>query len=141
MVHRVVWRTLNGHADAEDIAQEAFLRLWKNPAQVREAGALKGWLMRVAGNLAMDRFRIKPTEVIEAADHITDGRPDAEQTLSRTWATQRVDHAIAKLPERQRLALSMVHFEEFTNIEAAAAIGIKTKLLLPNERIENLEWK
>ena len=52
LVHRVVWRMMNGHADAEDVAQEAFLRLWRNPAQVREGGAVKGWLMRVASNLS-----------------------------------------------------------------------------------------
>lgn len=41
-VYRLVWRMTGGHADSEDIAQEAFLKLWQNPAQVREAGALKG---------------------------------------------------------------------------------------------------
>ena len=44
-VYRLAWRMTNGAADAEDMAQEAFVKLWKNPSQVREAGALKGWLM------------------------------------------------------------------------------------------------
>ena len=129
VVHRVVWRTMNGHADAEDIAQEAFLRLWKNPAQVREAGALKGWLMRVASNMAMDRFRAKATTDLDAAEHLSDGRPGAEQLMSQSWAAKRVDLAIATLPDRQRLALTMVHFEQFTNIEAAAAMDLSIDAL------------
>jgi len=59
-VYRLVWRMTNGAADAEDMAQEAFLKLWRNPSQLREAGALKGWLMRVAANAVIDRERRKP---------------------------------------------------------------------------------
>src|SRR5438045_475557 len=59
IVHRVTWRITLGHADTEDIVQDAFLRLWNNPAQVREAGALRAWLIRVASNLAIDRARRK----------------------------------------------------------------------------------
>lgn len=129
IVHRVVWRTTNGHADAEDIAQEAFLRLWKNPGQVREAKALKGWLMRVASNLAMDRFRNKPLAELDAAAEVSDGRPNAEQNLARNWATKRVDAAIAELAERQRLALSLVHFEQLSNIEAADIMEISVDAL------------
>ena len=56
-VYRVVWRVSGGHADTEDITQETFMRLWAKPDQLREAKALKGWLLRVASNLVMDRFR------------------------------------------------------------------------------------
>ena len=59
-VYRVAWRLNGGHVDTDDIAQETFLKLWNNPAQLREAGALNGWLMRVASNLVMDRYRQKP---------------------------------------------------------------------------------
>ncbi len=124
LVHRVVWRTTNGHADAADIAQEAFLRLWKNPAQVREAKALKGWLMRVASNLAMDRYRHRPLQDIDDAGEVADSRPNAEQVLTRQWASTTVDLAIGQLPERQRLALSLVHFEQMSNGEAAAIMEI-----------------
>ncbi len=129
LVHRVVWRTTNGHADAADIAQEAFLRLWKNPSQVREAKALKGWLMRVASNLAMDRFRHRPLQDIDDAGGVADTRPNAEQVLNRKWAASTVDQAIGQLPERQRLALSLVHFEQMSNGEAAAIMEISVDAL------------
>ena len=129
IVHRVVWRTTNGHADAADIAQEAFLRLWKNPAQVREAKALKGWLMRVASNLAMDRFRKLPLLDIDDAGEIADARPNAEQTMTKAWAATIVDKAVAQLPERQRLAMSLVHFEQVGNAEAAAIMELSVDAL------------
>ena len=59
-VYRMVWRMMNGNPETEDVAQEAFVKLWQNPAQIREAKALKGWLMRVASNLAIDRLRRIP---------------------------------------------------------------------------------
>ena len=71
-VFRVAWRLSAGHVDAEDVTQEAFLKLWRNPGQLREAGALKGWLMRVASNMVMDRYRQKPLQALEAAAEISE---------------------------------------------------------------------
>ena len=121
-VYRLVWRMTGGHADSEDIAQEAFLKLWQNPRQVREAAALKGWLMRVASNAVIDRSRKPRHGDLDAAPEIADAaaRPDAP--LDRGQAARLVDGAIAALPERQRLALSLVYFEGMSNIEAAAVM-------------------
>lgn len=129
VVHRVVWRMMSGHADAEDIAQEAFLRLWRDPSQVREAGALRGWLIRVANNLVMDRFRTKPMQEIDEGFEIADGRESAEETLDRSRAVATIDAAVAGLPERQRLALTLVHFEQMTNIAAAAIMEVSVDAL------------
>jgi RNA polymerase sigma-70 factor, ECF subfamily len=119
LVYRIVWRTTKGSSDSEDIAQEAFLKLWNNPAQLRDPAALKGWLIRVANNLAMDWFRRgHGTDSAELPD-VADGREDAEDGLHRSWAARRIDHAVASLPERQRLALTLFHFEHLTQAEAA----------------------
>jgi RNA polymerase sigma-70 factor, ECF subfamily len=128
-VFRVVWRLTSGHADAEDITQETFLRLWRNPGQLREAGALKGWLMRVASNLAMDRYRSKSMQELEQAEHVDDGKPSAEDEMAKNWTTKRIDTAIAALPDRQKLALTLVHFEQLGNIRAASAMEISVDAL------------
>ena len=128
-VFRVVWRLSGGHAETDDVTQEAFMRLWANPAQIREAKALKGWLMRVAANLVMDRFRRKPTEELEAADDVADTALGAEAQLDRAKVTRAIDLAIASLPERQKLALMLVHFEQMTNIAAAASMEISVDAL------------
>lgn len=121
-VYRVVWRLTGGHADSEDIAQEAFLKLWQNPAQVRDAAALKGWLMRVASNAVIDRARKPRHGDLDAAPELPDGaaRPDAP--LDRGEAASLVDGAIAGLPDRQRLVLALVYFEGLSNIEAASVM-------------------
>ena len=128
-VYRVVWRVSGGHADTEDITQETFMRLWAKPDQLREAKALKGWLLRVASNLVMDRFRQKPMQDLEAAEAVADGSASAEEQLGLTYVTKVVDAAIAQLPDRQKLALTLVHFEQMSNISAAAAMGISVDAL------------
>ena len=121
-VYRHVWRMTSGHPDSEDIAQEAFLKLWQNPRQVREAAALKGWLMRVASNAVIDRARKPRHGDLDAAPELVDdgARPDAP--LDRGQAAVLVDRAVAALPERQRMVLSLVYFEGMSNIEAAAVM-------------------
>lgn len=128
-VYRLAWRMTNGAADAEDMAQEAFVKLWKNPSQVREAGALKGWLMRVAANAVIDRSRKPRSGALDDAPEVEDpqARPDAP--LDRAQAARLVDARIAALPERQRLALSLVYFEGLNNIEAAAVLEVSVDAL------------
>jgi len=129
MVRRVAWRLGLRNADVDDVAQETFLKLWNNPGQIREAAALKGWLVRVASNLVMDRFRKKPMDELEAADHVSDGRPPADEVMERNWAAGEVDHAINALPERQRLVIILVHFEQMGNIAAAEAMELSVDAL------------
>ncbi len=128
-VYRVAWRACRNDADSEDVTQEAFLKLWNNPSQLRDGNAVKGWLMRVASNLVMDRFRQKPMQDIEEAAHVADQSMPADATLDHAHVALRIDAVVANLPERQRLALTLVHFEHLTNIAAAAAMEISVDAL------------
>ena len=123
-VYRMVWRMMNGNAETEDVAQEAFVKLWQNPAQIREAKALKGWLMRVASNLAVDRLRRRQFADIEAIGEIVDPKQRTDAELDEKAASRRVDQAITKLPERQKLAVTLVYFEGMSNIAAASVMEI-----------------
>jgi RNA polymerase sigma-70 factor (ECF subfamily) len=123
-VYRMVWRMLNGNAETEDVAQEAFIKLWANPAQIREAKALKGWLMRVASNLAVDRLRKKQFTDIEAIGEIADPKQRTDADLDGKAATRRVDQALGLLPERQKLAVVLVYFEGMSNMAAASVMDI-----------------
>ena len=128
-VYRVAWRACRNDADSEDVTQEAFLKLWNNPSQLRDGNAVKGWLMRVASNLIMDKFRQKPMQDLEEAAYVADASMPADAVLDHAHVTARIDAVIANLPERQRLALTMVHFEHLTNIAAAAAMQISVDAL------------
>ena len=126
-VYRVAWRLLGGRDGAEDIAQEAFLRLWRNPGQVRDAKALKSWLMRVASNLVVDGYRRQgPVDEGELPD-TADNAPGPELALRRANVAAAIDGAIADLPERQRLALVLSHYEGCGNPEIALALDVSVE--------------
>jgi RNA polymerase sigma-70 factor, ECF subfamily len=129
IVYRVVWRATSGHADTEDIVQEAFLKLWNNPAQIRHGVALRGWLMRVATNLAIDRARRKQASNIDTEPEIEASGPDALGQVLGDRSARDINSALARLPERQRLALSLVYFENMSNIDAAAAMEISVEAI------------
>lgn len=123
-VYRVVWRMMGGQAEAEDVTQEAFMKLWQNPSQVREPKALKGWLMRVGSNLAIDRMRKRPHDDLEVVENIADPGQATGAEFELQAAQRRVDNAVAALPERQKLALTLVYFEGMGNIEAARTMEV-----------------
>jgi RNA polymerase sigma-70 factor, ECF subfamily len=129
LVHRVIWRMTSGGADTEDIVQDAFLKLWNDPAQVREGAALRSWLVRVASNSAIDRARKKASVPLDGLPEPASEVPDALEAAMAEGAADEVDRAVASLPERQRLALALVHFEGESNIEAAAAMDVTVEAL------------
>lgn len=129
LVYRVAWRLNAGHVDTDDVTQETFLKLWRNPSQLREAAALKGWLIRVATNLVMDRYRQKPMQDLEEAEHVPSTEISASNALDRAHVSSTIDAAIAGLPERQKLALTLVHFEQMTNITAAQTMEVSVDAL------------
>ena len=114
-VYRVAWRVMGGPADAEDVAQEAFVKLWKAPGALRDGGAVRAWLVRVASNLAIDRLRRKQPMLVDELPDRADDRPDAETELARHEVSVRIDAAIAGLPERQRIALVLTYYEHMSN--------------------------
>ncbi len=124
LVYRIAWRMLGGPAEAEDVVQDVFLRLWRNAGQVRDARSLRAWLARVATNLAIDRLRRRrpdgPAEMPELAD------PGAgpERQAERRAAGDIVSAAIAGLPERQRVAIVLTYYEELANADVAEALGV-----------------
>ncbi|MFO1034533.1 MAG: sigma-70 family RNA polymerase sigma factor [Hyphomicrobiales bacterium] len=129
IVFRVVWRMMKGHSDAEDMAQEAFLRLWRNPEQVREAAALRGWLIRVACNLVTDRYRTSEGGSIAELEEQADDRPAADEEIDKGRAAAAIDAAVAALPDRQRLALTLVHFEQMSQAAAAEVMEVSVEAL------------
>ena len=127
MVHGLAWRML-GPADAEDVVQESFTRLWVNAKGWSPAGGgLGGWLRRVATNLCLDRLR-KPRTLSDAvlADHADDA-PPADAQLDADRRATAVAGAVRALPDRQRAAIVLTYYEGLPNAEAAAILGLGVK--------------
>jgi len=123
-------RLLGDPVEAEDVAQEAMLRAWKQaPRWVSGRARFDTWLHRVGLNLCYDRLRRRrevPTEVLP--DRPDDG-PAPDRGLLAAELGQRVDAALARLPERQREAIVLCHYQELTNIEAAGLLKISVEAL------------
>ena len=117
------YRLLQDHAEAEDVAQEAMMKLWKIAPDWREGEAkLSTWLYRITANAATDRLRKRRTVALEAAPEPEDDTPSVEAGLIAEDRQKALQAAMQSLPERQRNALVLRHFEELSNPEIASAL-------------------
>lgn len=123
------YRFLGDFAEAEDVAQETFLRLWRHAHRWEDRARLTTWLHRVARNLCIDFVRRKRPEGVEdIADH-PDPAEDQATILQRGSVAQLVVAALAKLPERQRAAVTLTHYQGLNNIENAEVMGVSVEAL------------
>lgn len=136
-LQRIAFRMTGDAHEAEDIVQEALLRLWdhapalaaRHPAGSQAAAPLRlgGWLQRVVTNLAIDRLR--------RARRLSDGEvPDEEDdapladALIEAGERENLARALVlALPERQRAAIVLTYYEELPNAEAAEAMDMNIK--------------
>jgi len=128
-------RMLGDRMEAQDVAQETFVRVWKQAPHWREGEArFDTWLHRVAMNLCYDRLRTRRDTVDEeAADRLPDetvpaaGEPEA--ALEARQHGERVRAALAALPPRQREALVLTYYQELSNAQAASLMGLSVDAL------------
>ncbi len=128
-IHALAWRMLADRAQADDIAQEAFLRTWKQAARWQTGQArFDTWLHRVVLNLCRDRLRGR-RDVTGAVPDIADPSPAADRRIERAQTVLSVKAAMARLPSRQREAIMLHVYQELSNVDAAEAMGVTVEAL------------
>lgn len=127
---RVAQRFLGDPAEAEDVAQEAMLRLWRVAPDWRQGEAkVSTWLYTVVRNLATDRLRKRRggSVDLDAVAEPADDAPGAEARLTDAARTQALQDALMELPDRQREAVVLRHIEGLANPEIAQVMGISVE--------------
>lgn len=122
----IAMRMLGGdRAEAEDVAQDAMLKLWKQAGEWRQGEAkVTTWLYRVVSNLCIDRRRKMRSSSIDEIDEPMDEAPSAMAAIQNKARLNALDEALQTLPDRQREAMVLRHIEGLANPEIAEIMEI-----------------
>jgi RNA polymerase sigma-70 factor, ECF subfamily len=130
--YRLAYRYLQSKEAAEDVIQDAFVKLWEDPGrwQAERNNKFTTWFYRVVVNLCLDwQKKKKPIELGNRELSIADDRQTPDITMLHAEKQRILEKEIAALPERQRIALNLCFDEGLSNQEAAEVMGLKLKAL------------
>ncbi len=118
---RYTYRLVGERDAAEDVVQEAYLRLWRQSRRWRPEAPVRAWLFRVAGNLSIDTLRRRRHIVEMEPDH-AEAAPGIEDRLAEKEQARAVQRLVSELPERQRKALVLCRLEGMSMAEAGLVL-------------------
>lgn len=124
----LAWHMLGQEAAAEDVVQEVFLKCWLH-AQKWEPGRAKfiTWMRRVTTNMCLDRLRKKSEILSDTIPEMVDESQSALASMQEDETGAVVRGAISKLPYRQRAAITLCHYQELSQKEAADILEISVE--------------
>ena len=127
----LAFRTLFNKTEAEEVVQDAFLKLWHRPEAFDEGKGTRfsTWFYRVVANICIDRNRKKKPVLVEDIDMAEAQESSADDALNKKEQKRLVDFLILDLPDTQRMALNLCFYEELSNQEAADIMGLNLKAL------------
>ena len=129
-LHAMATRLLDDATEAEDVCQDTFLKAWKSASNWTPGAArFSTWLHGVALNACRDRLRRRRPQADMRPETLDDPAPGPAQHVASALTARAVRRAITALPERQREALVLCHFQELPQAEAAALLGVSVDAL------------
>ena len=121
------WRLLGDAAEAEDAAQDAFLKVLDAAARYRPTASFRTYLYRVVTRLCLDRMEKKRPRYVDQLPATPSADLGPPETLARRESADAVRRALDALPARQRAALVLRHYEGLRYQEIAEAMGVSVK--------------
>lgn len=122
-VYRLCYRYVNDHEDANDLAQDAFLKAWRGVARFRGESAFSTWLYRIAVNTCLNHRAQRRPPGSELPEALADPRRRVDASVESADEARRVREAVARLPEKQRATLILKVYQELTHEEVAEILG------------------
>ena len=129
--YRIAYRLVSRRDDAEDIVQDAFLKLWNRPNlwDPGKGAKFTTWFYRVVINQCFDHRRKKKLINLSEDIEFADENPGPDVLFDVNQKQALLEQLIYELPERQQLAINLCFYEGLSNNEAAQIIGVKVKAL------------
>jgi RNA polymerase sigma-70 factor, ECF subfamily len=122
-VYRLCYRYLDNHEDANDLAQETFLRAWRSLGRFRGESAFSTWLYRIAVNACLNQRAARQPPTRELDERLADPGAGAQVGVEKADEARRVRAAVARLPEKQRATLILKVYQDLTHEEVAGVLG------------------
>ena len=121
---------LGNTSDAEDVTQEAFLKLWKvAPSWKQDKAQVSTWLYRVVSNLCKDRYRRATLEGLISVQAPSNESQSPTYKIEEGIRQKALYTAMSALPEGQRLAVQFRHIDELTNPQIAEIMGVSVEAI------------
>jgi RNA polymerase sigma-70 factor (ECF subfamily) len=122
-VYRLCYRYVNNHEDANDLAQEVFLKAWRAIGRFRGESAFSTWLYRIAVNACLNFRAVRRPLTQDLPETLADPQPGALARAEEGDEARRVREAVRRLPEKQRATLILKVYHELTHEEVASVLG------------------
>ncbi len=126
---RVAFRFVGDPQEAEDLAQEAFLRIYLNARHYNYAARFRTWFFQILMNLCRDWLKKKKPLLFGEPPQVAQSAADPSVAIDQAERAVIVQRAIQSLPPNQRLALILCHYEELSYREASAVLGTSEKAI------------
>ncbi|HET8679493.1 MAG TPA: sigma-70 family RNA polymerase sigma factor [bacterium] len=135
-VYAIAYRMAGNEADAKDLAQEAFVRVWRALRRIDPGAALEGWLYRIVSNLYIDLVRRRPKVRMQSLDEPiatgegemarerADPAIDVERTVVEATVDRRIQQALQALPPDLRMVVVLADVEGYAYEEIATMLGV-----------------
>lgn len=122
-VYRLCYRYVNNHHDANDLAQDVFLKAYRAIGKFRGDSAFSTWLYRIAVNTCLNFRSLRRLQQEELSEHLADGGVGVAERLQSDERSALVRAAVSKLPEKQRATLILKIYHDLTHEEVARVLG------------------
>lgn len=130
---KTAYRLCGDIVEAEDMVQDAFLKIWKNPNLWQDGKGAKftTWFYRILVNQNIDRLRQTKTKDMGEGflENVRDEKQSVEHDMMMNEEQDMIEKALSSLPVRQKMAITMCFYEGLSNAEAAQVLGVKIKAL------------